>query len=520
MTSLRSDSEADRPRPRRPPGFPIGDRAREYRKSGTPGPIPECTLPTYILNAKYFTEWYATWTLDNLNVGSLNATSERSVALHNSREDAPGQDFSLPPVDSGKDAWLFLAACWMIEALVHDETREDLTDDITGFGFSFGIFQDYYSSYEPFLGAGNIAVIGTSTLGIMYLGTPLVLTLCRLRPRWARWFTLGGLLAASLTICLSSLCTTVTQLIFTQGVLFAIGGCFAYCPCVLYVDEWFVQRKGMAFGIMWSAGGFGGVVLPLLFEVLLTSYGFAAALRIWAGILAALAIPLSFFVKPRLPPSATTNLRPFNIRFVTSKGFLLHQIANIVQATGYFLPGIYLPSYARSTFGTSTFFSALTLMLANISTTIGSVVMGTMTDKVQTTTCIVISAIGASTGTLLVWGLSSSLGVLYAFCVMYGLFAGCWTSIWPGIMRDIAKPGQLEGQRYTDPVMIFGLLSAGRGIGNLVSGPLSESLVKGMTWKGEAIGGYGSGYGPLIVYTGVTALFAGSSFIWKRLGLL
>ncbi|RYP39419.1 hypothetical protein DL768_010713 [Monosporascus sp. mg162] len=321
-------------------------------------------------------------------------------------------------------------------------------------------------------------------------------------------------------MCLSSLCTTVTQLIFTQGVLFAIGGCFAYCPCVLYVEEWFVQRKGMAFGIMWSAGGFGGVVLPLLFEVLLTSYGFAAALRIWAGILAALAIPLSIFVKPRLPPSATTNLRPFNIRFVTSKGFLLHQIANIVQATGYFLPGIYLPSYARSTFGTSTFFSALTLLLANISTTIGSVVMGTMTDNVQTTTCIVISAIGASTGTLLVWGLSSSLGALYAFCVVYGIFAGCWTSIWPGIMRDIARPGQLEGQRYTDPVMIFGLLSAGRGIGNLASGPLSGSLVTGMAWKGEAIGGYGSGYGPLIVYTGVTALFAGSSFIWKRLGLL
>ncbi|KAI1245980.1 hypothetical protein MGN70_012877 [Eutypa lata] len=271
---------------------------------------------------------------------------------------------------------------------------------------------------------------------------------------------------------------------------------------------------------MWSAAGFGGVVLPLLFEVLLTSYGFPTALRIWAGILAIMAIPLSFFVKPRLPPSATTNFRPFNMRFVVSKGFLLHQLANIVQATGYFLPGIYLPSYARATFGTSTFLSALTLLLANISATVGSVIMGSMTDKLQTTTCIVISAIGASTGTLLVWGFSSSLGVLYAFCILYGLFAGCWTSIWPGIMRDIARRGEPEGQRYTDPVMIFGFLCAGRGLGNIISGPLSESLVKGMTWKGQAVGGYGSGYGLLIVYTGVTALFAGSSFVWKHLDLL
>lgn len=29
-----------------------------------------------------------------------------------------GQEFSLPPVDGGKDAWLFLIACFAIEALV------------------------------------------------------------------------------------------------------------------------------------------------------------------------------------------------------------------------------------------------------------------------------------------------------------------------------------------------------------------------------------------------------------------
>ena len=28
------------------------------------------------------------------------------------------QEFSLPPADGGKDAWLFLAGCFMVEALV------------------------------------------------------------------------------------------------------------------------------------------------------------------------------------------------------------------------------------------------------------------------------------------------------------------------------------------------------------------------------------------------------------------
>ncbi|KAH6854586.1 major facilitator superfamily domain-containing protein [Chaetomium sp. MPI-CAGE-AT-0009] len=414
---------------------------------------------------------------------------------------------SLPPTDSGKDAWLFLAACWAVEALVW------------GFGFSFGVFQDYYSSHLPFKGAGNIAVVGTTTLGVMYIGTPFVIALCRLRPRWARWFTLGGLVAASLTMALSSFCTTVGQLIATQGILFGIGGCFAYCPSILYIDEWFVRRKGMAYGIMWSAAGFGGVLLPLLLEFLLRAYGFQTALRTWAIVLFLLSIPLSFFVRPRLPISATTNLRPFNMRYVLTRRFLLHQLANVVQATGYFLPGVYLPSYARATFGTSTMLSALTVLLVNIAATLGSVVMGFMTDKLPVTTCLVLSGVGASVAVFFLWGLTSTLAGVYAFCVAYGLFAGCYTSIWPGIMREIASPRESEEPVYVDPTLVFGWLCAGRGIGNVVAGPLSDSLLSGRPWFGQAIGGYGSGYGSLIVYTGVTAVAGGSALFWKRLGM-
>jgi MFS family permease len=353
----------------------------------------------------------------------------------------------------------------------------------------------------------------------MYIGTPFVIALCRLRPRWARWFTLGGLVAASLTMALSSFCTTVGQLIATQGILFGIGGCFAYCPSILYIDEWFVRRKGMAYGIMWSAAGFGGVLLPLLLEFLLTAYGFQTALRTWAVVLFLLSIPLSFFVKPRLPSSATTNQRPFNMRYILTRRFLVHQLANIVQATGYFLPGVYLPSYARATFGTSTMLSALTVLLVNIAATIGSVVMGFMTDKLPVTTCLALSGVGASVAVLLLWGLTSTLAGVYAFCVAYGLFAGCYTSIWPGIMREIASPGESEELAYVDPTLVFGWLCAGRGIGNVVAGPLSNSLLNGRPWFGQAMGGYGSGFGSLIVYTGVTAVAGGSAFFWKRLGM-
>ncbi|KAK6863944.1 hypothetical protein PG995_000472 [Apiospora arundinis] len=433
------------------------------------------------------------------------------------------QEFSLPPVDTGRDAWLFLAACWAVEALVW------------GFGFSFGVFQDYYSTHEPFSGSGNIASIGTSTMGVMYIGTPAVIVLCRLFPRRARWYTLAGLFVASLAMALSSFCTTVPQLIGTQGVLFGVAGCFAYVPCVLYIDEWFVRRKGMAYGIMWSAGGFGGVVLPLLLEYLLGRFGFATAMRIWSGILFTASAPLSFFIKPRLPYSPSSRMQPFNMGYIKSRLFALHQLANVIQATGYFLPGIYLPVYARAAFGASGFLSALTVLLVNIAATVGSVLMGSLSDRLHVTTCVIISALGGTTAVLLIWGLLSSLSVLYLFCVVYGLFAGGWTSMWPGIMREVAQKaaaerdsereggvdeGRSQGQGHVDPVMVFGWLCVGRGVGNVISGPLSESLLQGMPWKGLASAGYGSGYGSLIVYTGITGLLSGTSFIWKRLGIL
>ncbi|KAK9774569.1 putative Major facilitator superfamily (MFS) profile domain-containing protein [Seiridium cardinale] len=62
-----------------------------------------------------------------------------------------GREFTSPPADTGKDAWLFLAACWITEILTF------------GFGLSFGVFQDFYSTHEPFKDSDLIAVVGTTT---------------------------------------------------------------------------------------------------------------------------------------------------------------------------------------------------------------------------------------------------------------------------------------------------------------------------------------------------------------------
>ncbi|OTA89201.1 hypothetical protein M434DRAFT_398716 [Hypoxylon sp. CO27-5] len=444
-----------------------------------------------------------------LRAGAPTTSAEDSNQYENTQPEEGRQEFSLPPVDGGKDAWLFLAACFSVEALVW------------GFPFAFGVFQDYYSTHEPFAGSPNIAVIGTCSMGIMYLTAPLIMGLCRIFGRWARYTPFAGLFIMCISLAMSSFSSTVPHLIGTQGILYALGGGIAYCPCILYMDEWFVQRKGLAYGIMWSGTGLAGVVLPLLLEWLLHSLGFRTTLRLWSGLLFVLTLPLAFFIKPRLPHSTTSHVKPFDPSMFKVTTFWLYQFANVVEAMGFFLPGIYLPTYARSALGAASYSSATTVLLVNVASVFGCVLMGWFIDRLHVTTCILLSTIGATIGALVIWGLSSSLGLLYFFCIVYGLFAGSYTAAWPGIMGDVVRKGEAAGKGYIDPGMVFGWLAAGRGIGNVVSGPLSENLIQGLPWKGDTPAfGYGSGYGSLIVFTGVTALLGGTSFVWRRLGML
>lgn len=236
---------------------------------------------------------------------------------------------------------------------------------------------------------------------------------------------------------------------------------------------------------------------------MLNEFGHKTALRAWAVTLMVLGGPLLYFLRPRLPISRASRTRPLDFRFLWQKTFIVYETGNILEAMGYFLPTIYLPSYARS-LGASTIESSLTVMLFNLASVFGCVIMGSMVDRYHATTCILASTIGSTIAVFLIWGFATSLAPLYIFCIFYGLFAGSFTSTWPAIVSEVKKRTV-----YADSSIIFGLLSTGRGIGNIVSGPLSEALLKHHAWDGVAAKAYGSGYGPLIVFTGVSCLLGG-----------
>jgi MFS family permease len=84
----------------------------------------------------------------------------------------------------------------------------------------------------------------------MYLTAPILFATFQKYPTLRRPFTVIGLLTMCTSLALSSFSKTVTHLILTQGILYAIGGGMAYAPTILFVNEWFIKRKGLAFGIV------------------------------------------------------------------------------------------------------------------------------------------------------------------------------------------------------------------------------------------------------------------------------
>jgi MFS family permease len=346
----------------------------------------------------------------------------------------------------------------------------------------------------------------------MYLEQPVMIAILKYFPKFRLWSSPIGLIVMGLSLGLGSLSTTIPHLIFTQGVIYAIGGAFAWTPVLFFIEEWWVRRRGFAYGVMLAGVGMAGAILPVALEWLLHTYGFRTTLRVCALTFVVFNAPVLVFLKPRLPLSQTSQSRGFDMAFFKSCDYQILQSSVLIQSLGYFLPVIYLPTFARS-LGASSLQSVVTVILQNMATVVGCLCMGAAADRYHVTTCLFVQAIGSTLGIFLLWGFSTSLPPLYIFSLVYGAFAGCNSTAWSAIIRNTKekKPG-------ADAGMVFACLSAAKGIGNLCSGPLSEALLHAGSWKAGMA--YGSGYGALIVFTGTTALLGGWSTAAKRMGWL
>ncbi|KAF7195815.1 MFS transporter asaE [Pseudocercospora fuligena] len=439
----------------------------------------------------------------SVEMAEYPATTSQVLASDTDDLNGRAQD-ALPPTDEGFQAWLALFGSFLSNAL------------IWGLALSFGVLQEYYTNNEPFAShPSGIAAIGTTATGIMYLTMPVFLAAFQRWPNSRRHSLWCSLPIVAIALIGASFTNTVPQLLVCQGIIYAVGGNALVMPSINYINEWFVRKKGLAIGVAIAGDGVGGVITPLILQALLPRVGFRWTLRIMAAIICIPSTPLIFFLKPRVPIGASTISPRIDISFLRHRLFWVFEIFNIVQALGYFLPMNYLPSIAEALNLNSTL-GSLTVLAVNLGSVFGCLSVGALVDRFEVTTVILGVSFLSGLAVLVVLGFSITIAPLFIFSLLYGLTASAYSTSWGGVIKKVQR--RHEG---TDANLVFGLLAAGRGVGSIISGPLSESLLASQRmWQNAATSAYSSQYGPIIIFSGTTALVGGLSWFVRKAGIL
>ncbi|KZV73164.1 MFS general substrate transporter, partial [Peniophora sp. CONT] len=380
---------------------------------------------------------------------------------------------SLAPVDGGFGAWSYLTSAFLIELFVW------------GFPVAFGSFLEAYLRDGRFGQQPNAAsllpLVGTLSSAIMYFSSPITYPLATrygFHRQKAMWL---GTLICWASLFGASYATTVTQLLLLQGILYSIGGSLLWPASMTYMPEWFVMRRGLANGVLDAGASAGGIILPLILPSIIRTHGIALSLRYISFAFLAGTVVCLPFLKPRIPERGVP-VAP--VRNAASKSWLRSSYwwtvvtFNTVQGFAWTIPLIYLPTYASELVNVSASGASLSLALLNGMSLMSRLMYGTLSDYISPLLLAGVSASTTAVITFTLWGVAGSTlpGVL-AFGALFGILIGGWSSLWTGFIRPVSKDDRSLF------MTLYGVLMFSRGLGNVLSTPISNALLTQGTVK-------------------------------------
>ncbi|RDW77830.1 hypothetical protein BP6252_05883 [Coleophoma cylindrospora] len=366
---------------------------------------------------------------------------------------------SLPPIDGGKAAWMFMFGSVLIDAV------------IWGFTLNFGIFQDYYMTHPLFEGNKYIAVIGTLATGIAYLGGPLMAPIAIKYQQYRQQMVYFGVLTCICGTLGASFATKIWHLILCQGIVYGIGFLIVSYAVFSMLNDWFVKRRGLAYGIQLSASGIGGLVLPFPLQALLKRWGFSITLRIYAVTIVVIVGPALLLLRSR-SPSTTTPKTKVKVDYSVMRKpiFFVLAIVNILQGLAYYLPDIYIPAFAAD-LSLSMGARALLLAMINLAQVLGLLTMGYLSDFIDIHLLLFFSSFGSAVVVFTLWGLGKTLAPLVIFSLLFGFMAGGFESLFPRFATALTKDPDTE-------LTFYGMFEFERGVGIVLAGPICSGLMQ------------------------------------------
>lgn len=209
-----------------------------------------------------------------------------------------------------------------------------------------------------------------------------------------------------------------------------------------------------------------------------------------------------YSVRPRLPvvrPGAGARFQPVDFSFLRTRATAPLVLLSVFSSLSYFPVSSYLTNFTTSV--GSSLSADLCLSVMQGAWTVSALVVGWSSDKLGW--AYLLAALGALECLVAFssWTTADSLGSVFGFAVLFGLFAG-HTNAWMAVARDVA------GSNPANASVVCSFMFVLRGVSCVVGPLVASALYK----PGDAGGGVGLGhfgFGGVMVWVGVMAGLSG-----------
>lgn len=410
-------------------------------------------------------------------------------ALASSDKESQGEAAVMVPPDGGLWAWIVMVACFLTNGIIFGI--------INTFGILFVRLKKDMEDAGVEDAATKCSLVGSLTIGTTFFLSFLVGILSD---------TIGLRTTAILGSCLATLgmglsaivgYRQVEYLYLTYGLMFGAGASLVYTPSLTILGHYFKRRMGIVNGIVTAGSSLFTIGLSFINQHILEHHGLEPCLQMFAAMSSVL-ILCSLTFRPLLPPApappmeGASRTRRFLEKVIylenwRNKKFVIWTLAIPMALFGYFVPYVHLPQFAKSIpldhneerNGEK---AASLIMMIGVSGGIGRIISGYIADlpaiKRNGNRIVLqqISFVSIGLCTMLLTA-AQSFGTnvyeaLMVFCLIMGIFDGCFITMLGPIAFDICGPGG-AGQAIG---FLLGLCSLPLTVGPPVAGYIYDKV--------------------------------------------
>ncbi|KAF2968112.1 hypothetical protein GQX73_g5418 [Xylaria multiplex] len=285
---------------------------------------------------------------------------------------------------------------------------------------------------------------------------------------------------------------SVPGLFVTQGVLLGLGFGLTFIVTSSTPAQYFSKKRGLANGVVFAGGGFGGAILSLALDPLIRNAGPAWAFRTLGLSTIATGLPAAWFLKER------TNVRRGGFiewRLFKDLSFVFIFVAGAIGTFPLLVPPFFIPLFANA-IGLSSATGAGLLAGFNFASAVGRIFSGILCDRIGSLNALFLALSLAAISMLAVWPVSTTLAPLAIFSVVNGMANGGFFSTMPTVVGNCFGSARVT--------VAMGMITTSWTAGYLTGAPIAGYLL-------DAYGGKDGGfqaYRPAMFYAGSLALGA------------